>query len=103
MVRESVTVMAQGALAGQVTPPPLQPAKLEPVAGLAASVSWVPLARSASQVPLGVPVLFALVQVSPPAEPVTVPRPAPAKAMDTVAPGPTLSPSPQPVAAAARP
>jgi hypothetical protein len=41
------TVMVQGALAGQVTPLPLQPEKVEPAAGVAAKVSAVPLLMSA--------------------------------------------------------
>ncbi len=52
---------------------PLQPAKLEPVAGVAASVTFVPLASPALHTPG---------QFSPP--PVTVPAPLPASATDRV-------------------
>src|SRR5207249_4564618 len=72
-LKVAVTVVAVATVTTQVPvpehPPPLQPLKVEPAAGLAVSVTAVPLAKLAEQV---------APQVMPAGELVTVPLPVPA-------------------------
>src|SRR5438552_1416454 len=72
-LKVAVTVVAVETVTTQVPvpehPPPLQPLKVEPAAGLAVSVTAVPLAKLAEQV---------APQVMPAGELVTVPLPVPA-------------------------
>src|SRR5438034_679532 len=72
-LKVAVTVVAAETVTTQVPvpehPPPLQPLKVEPVAGLAVSVTAVPLVKLAEQV---------APQVIPAGELVTVPLPVPA-------------------------
>src|SRR3989441_2703522 len=71
--RVAVTVVAGETVTTQVRvpeqPPPVQPVKVEPAAGVAVSVTAVPLAKLAVQV---------APQVMPAGELVTVPLPVPA-------------------------